>query len=185
MEIRQHGLKEPLSNEPNPLVKIPQTGYVILEDDVEVGGNACIDRATMGATVIGSGTKIDDMVMVAHNVRMGRECIVVAGAMVAGSSVLGDRVILAGQAGLKDHVRIGNDAIVQGQAGVMTDIEELDVVVGSPAMPYRDFFTMVAVQQKLPAMRKEVKNMQKRIEQLEKALLERQLETPAAPAKKK
>lgn len=176
MEIRMNGSKEPLSDEPNPLVKIPQTGYVILEDDVEIGSNSCVDRATMGATVIGAGTKVDDLVMIAHNNKFGRECIVVAMAAFAGSCTVGDRAVIAGQVGVKDHIRIGKDAIVQAQAGVMADIDEAAVMLGSPAQPYREFFAMTAVQQRLPEMRRQVKAMEKRIEQLEKALLERQLE---------
>jgi UDP-3-O-[3-hydroxymyristoyl] glucosamine N-acyltransferase len=177
MEVRMAGSKE-MSTDPNPLIKIPQTGYVILEDDVEIGSNSCVDRATMGATVIGEGTKVDDLVMIAHNNRFGRECIVVAMAAFAGSCTVGDRAVIAGQVGVKDHTRIGNDAIVQAQCGVMTDIEDNAVMVGSPAQPYGEFFRMTAVQQKLPEMRKNMRDMQKRIESLEKALLERQLETP-------
>lgn len=175
MELRMAGSKEPLSEEPNPLVKIPQTGYVVLEDDVEIGSNSCVDRATMGATTIGEGTKIDDLVMIGHNNKFGRECIVVAMAAFAGSCTVGDRAVIAGQVGVKDHTRIGKDAIVQAQAGVMNDVDDELVVCGSPARPFRDFFEMLAVQHKLPKLRKQMNDQQKRIEQLEKALLERQL----------
>jgi UDP-3-O-[3-hydroxymyristoyl] glucosamine N-acyltransferase len=183
MELRMAGSKEPMSDEPNPLIKIPQTGYVILEDDVEIGSNSCVDRATMGSTVIGAGTKVDDLVMIAHNNRFGRECIVVAMAAFAGSCTIGDRAIIAGQVGVKDHTRIGKDAIVQAQCGVMNDIPDEAVMVGSPAQPYGEFFRMTAVQQKLPEMRKSMRDMQKRIEQLEKVLLERQLVEPTKTQK--
>jgi UDP-3-O-[3-hydroxymyristoyl] glucosamine N-acyltransferase len=176
MEVRMAGGKE-LSDDPNPPLKIPQIGTVIIEDDVEIGSYTTIDRATMGATVIGAHTKIDNLVMVAHNNRIGKECLIVAGAAIAGSCVIGDRVVMAGQAGLKDHLRIGKDAIIQGQAGVIGDLEDKAVVVGSPAMPVREFWEGVASQKRIPKINKQVREMQQRIEKLEKALLERQLET--------
>jgi UDP-3-O-[3-hydroxymyristoyl] glucosamine N-acyltransferase len=180
LEMRQNGdLNAQLSEEANPLIKIPQTGTVVIEDDVEVGSNTCIDRATMGATVIGAGTKIDDMVMIAHNCRFGRECIVVAGTAIAGSCTFGDRVVLAGQVGIKDHIRVGKDAMILAQAGVMEDVAAAAVVVGSPAIPVKEKFTQIAYTKKLPSMAKELKEMRKKIEQLEKALLERQLEASA------
>lgn len=175
MELRLEG-KWDLSDAPNPLLKIPQTGIVIIEDDVEVGSSSCIDRATMGATIIGAGTKIDNLVHVAHNTKMGRENIAVAGVCVGGSCTLGDRVVLAGQAGLKEHIKIGNDAIVQGQAGVISDLEAGKVVCGGPALPVKEFFGDVAARRKLPAMVREVRELKAKMEQLEKALLERNLE---------
>lgn len=175
MELRMSGSHE-RSDDPNPLLKIPQIGTVVIEDDVEIGSNATIDRATMGATTIGAGTKIDNLVMIAHNNRVGRECLLVAGTAIAGSCVIEDRAIFAGQTGTKDHIRIGKDAIIQGQSGAIWDIEPGAVVVGSPAVPYRGYFEQLAVQRKLPQMSKQVKDMQKRIEQLEKVLLGRQLE---------
>ncbi len=177
LELRMNGIKE-LSNDVNPHLKIPQIGIVVLEDDVEVGSNATIDRATIGATTIGTGSKIDNLVMIAHNSRIGRECLVIAGTAIAGSCVLGDRVVLAGQSGMKDHTRMGNDSIAQGQAGLMHDVEEGGVVLGTPALPTRDFMESFALTKKLPQMSRKMKDMQKRIEQLEKSLLERQLETP-------
>lgn len=173
MELRQEGIKE-LSDEPNPLLKIPQIGTVILEDDVEIGSNSTIDRATVGATVIGAGTKIDNLVMIAHNCRLGRETIIVAQAGIAGSCTIGERVIIAGHAGIKDHIKIGKDAIIEGQAGVLRDVGEGEVVVGAPAMPMREFFTRLALWKKLPKFNDDIKSLQKKVAQLEEELLQKQ-----------
>jgi UDP-3-O-[3-hydroxymyristoyl] glucosamine N-acyltransferase len=169
MELRLAGVKE-LSFEPNPLLKIPQIGTVIIEDDVEIGANTTIDRATIGATKIGKGTKIDNLVMVAHNCTIGKETILVAQVGVAGSCSIGDRAILAGQVGVKDHITIGRDAILEGQAGVMKDVADEDVQVGAPAIPVRDFMTHVAHTKKLPKLFAEFKALQKRVAELEKEL---------------
>lgn len=172
MELRIEGRTD-LSDAPNPLLKIPQIGIVIIEDDVEIGSNSTVDRATMGATVVGQGSKIDNLVMVAHNCRLGKEVIIAGHAAIAGSCTLGDRAILAGQVGMKDHIHIGKDVILQGQAGVMTDMEDGTVAVGTPAVPMRDFFTQVAHIRRLPKVAQDMKEMKKKIERLEKALLER------------
>lgn len=169
MELRMAGGKE-LSFEPNALLKIPQIGTVIVEDDVEIGANTTIDRATIGATKIGKGTKIDNLVMVAHNCTIGKEVILVAQVGVAGSCSVGDRAILAGQVGVKDHITIGHDAILEGQAGVMKDVEAQEVQVGAPAIPVRDFMTQVALNKKLPKLFDEIKAMQKRLAELESKL---------------
>jgi UDP-3-O-[3-hydroxymyristoyl] glucosamine N-acyltransferase len=176
MELRMAGAGvEALSDEPNPLLKIPQIGTVVIEDDVEIGSNATIDRATMGATVIGKGSKIDNLVMIAHNVRIGREVIIVSGSGVAGSSTLGDRAILAGHVAVQDHITIGKDGIAEGCAGIMKDIPAREVHVGTPAQPHRNFFEQFALMRRLPKMHNDMKEMQKRIAQLEQQLLERQL----------
>jgi UDP-3-O-[3-hydroxymyristoyl] glucosamine N-acyltransferase len=178
LELREHGQTNvQLSDEPNPLLKIPQTGTVIIEDDVEIGSCATIDRATIGATIVGTGTKIDNLVMIAHNTKTGRECLFVAGATVAGSCVIGDRVVMAGQAGTKDHLHIGNDAMLLAQTGVMVDLEPGATAAGTPSVPARDKFLQVAHIKKLPGYAKELKDLRKKVEQLEKVLLERQLES--------
>jgi UDP-3-O-[3-hydroxymyristoyl] glucosamine N-acyltransferase len=175
LELREQGKTDvQLSDEPNPLLKIPQTGIVVLEDDVEVGSNACIDRATIGATVIGKGTKIDNLVMIAHNNRIGKECLFVAGSSVAGSCVVGDRAVFAGHAGTKDHINVGKDGLILAQAGVMHDVEAGAAVVGTPAVPARDLFLQHAHTKKLPQYARELKDLKKKVELLEKALLERQ-----------
>ncbi len=175
MELRMAGINE-LSDQPNPLLKIPQIGSVIVEDEVEIGSCATIDRATMGNTVIGKGTKIDNQVMIAHNVRIGREVLIVAQTGVGGSCQLGDRAILAGHVAVSDHIHVGKDAILQGTSGVMKDIAEGDVVMGSPSTGAKTWFNEVAHVKKLPKMYDEFKAMKKRMEQLEQLLKERELE---------
>jgi UDP-3-O-[3-hydroxymyristoyl] glucosamine N-acyltransferase len=167
LEKRMAGRTD-LSDEPNMPLKIPQIGTVIVEDDVEIGSYTTIDRATMGATTIGKGTKIDNLVMIAHNVRLGKEVLIVSQTGVAGSVVVGDRVVIAGHVGIKDHLNIGKDAIVEGKAGVMKDVGEQEVVVGSPALPAREFMSQYAVFRKGPQMYDELRALKKRVEELEK-----------------
>jgi UDP-3-O-[3-hydroxymyristoyl] glucosamine N-acyltransferase len=128
---------------------VPQLGRVILEDDVEVGANSTIDRGSAQDTVIGAGTRLDNLVMIGHNVRTGRCCVVVAHAGISGSTILGDFVVVAAQAGLTGHLRIGAKARIGAQAGVMGDVPAGADVVGSPAEPVRDFFRGVATLRKL------------------------------------
>ncbi len=163
------------SDEDNPLVKIPQIGTVVLEDDVEVGSNTTIDRGTIGATVIGKGCKIDNLVMIGHNVKLGKECIVVANTTIGGSAVIGDRVVMAGGVCVKDQLKVGKDAILEGMAGVMKEVPEGEVQVGIPAVPYRKFYEQVVGVRKLPDLMVDFRKLQKRVTQLEQQLLEKQL----------
>ena len=135
--------------------KMPQIGNVIIEDDVEIGSNVSIDRATIDSTIIASGTKIDNLVHIAHNVKIGKNCIILAGAAIAGSSIIGDNVIIAGQAGITDHVRIGNNSVVMAQSGVIGNIKENSVVFGTPARDRYEFMRIQASLSKLPLMYKE------------------------------
>ena len=128
---------------------VPQLGRVLLHDDVEVGANSAIDRGSAQDTVIGAGTRIDNMVQIGHNVRMGRCCVIVAQAGISGSTVLEDFVTVAAQAGLTGHLRIGRRARIGAQAGVMADVDGGADVVGSPAEPVRDFFRGVVTLRKL------------------------------------
>jgi UDP-3-O-[3-hydroxymyristoyl] glucosamine N-acyltransferase len=128
---------------------VPQLGRVILEDDVEVGANTTIDRGSAHDTVIGAGSRLDNLVQIGHNVRLGRCCVIVSQAGISGSTVLGDHVMVAGQAGLVGHLRIGRKARIGAQAGVMSDVPEAADVVGSPAQPVRDFFRQIAALRKL------------------------------------
>jgi UDP-3-O-[3-hydroxymyristoyl] glucosamine N-acyltransferase len=143
--------------------KIPQLGNVVVNDDVEIGANTAIDRATTGSTVIGAGTKIDNLVQIGHNVRMGRDCLVVSQAGVAGSCVIGDRVILAGQAGLAGHLHIGDGAVVMAQTGVMSDVEKGKMVFGSPAKPHREAFKLQALYGRLPEVFEAVKQVKEKL----------------------
>ena len=149
-------------------VKIPQVGIVRIEDDVEIGACSCVDRATTGETVIGKGTKIDNLVQVGHNSTIGPLSILCAQAGLAGTSELGTGVVLAGQAGIAGHLRIGDLAKVGAQAGVMTEVEDGQIVLGTPAMPSRDFMRSTAVFARLPELQKELRDLKKRLEALEK-----------------
>jgi UDP-3-O-[3-hydroxymyristoyl] glucosamine N-acyltransferase len=128
---------------------VPQLGRVILEDDVEVGANSTIDRGAALDTVIGAGSRLDNLIQIGHNVRLGRCCVVVAQAGISGSTVLEDFVQVGAQAGLTGHLRIGARARIGAQAGIMSDVEAGADVVGSPAMPVREFFRNVAVLRRL------------------------------------
>jgi len=174
MERRIQGIRE-LSDEANPHLKIPQIGGIVIGDDVEIGANTTVDRATMGATTIGNGTKIDNLVMIAHNCTIGKDVLIIAGTMVAGSCTIGDRAILAGGVGLKDHLKIGKDAILEGRAGAMRDVPEGDVQSGVPCVPHTDHMKQIAAVRRLPQMMSDFKTLQKRVAQLEQQLLERQL----------
>jgi UDP-3-O-[3-hydroxymyristoyl] glucosamine N-acyltransferase len=138
---------------PYGFVTAPQLGRVILEDDVEVGANSTIDRGAALDTVIGAGSRLDNLVQIGHNVRLGRCCVIVAQAGISGSTVLEDFVVVAGQAGLAGHLRIGARARIGAQAGVMADVATAADVVGSPAMPVREFFRQVVALKKLAAGR--------------------------------
>ena len=123
---------------------VPQLGRVIIEDDVEVGANTTIDRGALEDTVIGAGTRIDNLVQIGHNVRIGKACVLVSQSGVAGSTVLEDQVVLAAQVGLADHLRIGTGSRIGAQAGVMADVPPRISVIGSPAQPVKTFFKEVA-----------------------------------------
>jgi UDP-3-O-[3-hydroxymyristoyl] glucosamine N-acyltransferase len=172
LELRMAGIRQ-LDSSPNPHLKIPQIGTVIIEDDVEIGANSTIDRATIGATIIGQGTKIDNLVMIAHNCTIGKEVLLVAQVGLAGSSSIGDRAILAGQVGVADHLKIGKDVILEGKAGANRDIADEDVQIGSPSVPVRQFWTDVALSKKLPQMFDDLKALKSKVLELEEALKEK------------
>ncbi|MCS6969806.1 MAG: UDP-3-O-(3-hydroxymyristoyl)glucosamine N-acyltransferase [Planctomycetota bacterium] len=132
--------------------KIPQIGTVVIEDDVEIGANTAIDRARFGRTRIGAGTKIDNLVQIAHNVEIGPHSIIVAQAGIAGSSKLGHHVTLAGQAGIAGHLRIGDRVTVTGQCGVTKDLPEGAVVRGSPAQDFKAQIAQEVAVRKLPGV---------------------------------
>lgn len=150
-------------------IKIPQTGVVILEDDVEVGANTTIDRASLGATIIRKGTKIDNLVQIAHNVEVGSHTILAAQTGIAGSSRLGKNVIAAGQVGIADHVKIGDDVIIAAKSGVTKDIPAHSMVAGIPHMEIKDWRKVWASIPQLYDLLKEVKKLKKKIEKLEKS----------------
>jgi len=151
-------------------VKIPQVGRVVLEDDVEVGANTCIDRATLEETRIGRGTKIDNLVQIGHNVRVGEDSVIVSQAGVSGSACIGSRVVLAGQVGIVDHVRVGDDAIVGAQAGVPREVPAGGVVLGSPAIPHLEYKRQLVAVAHLPELRKSLQALERRLQALEAKL---------------
>ncbi|MBI4820482.1 MAG: UDP-3-O-(3-hydroxymyristoyl)glucosamine N-acyltransferase [Deltaproteobacteria bacterium] len=144
-------------------VKIPQTGIVVLEDDVEVGANSCVDRAALGVTRVGRGTKIDNLVQVGHNVEIGPGCILVAQSGVAGSSRLGRGVILGAQSGVSGHLEVGDGAILLGQAGVIKDVAAGDKVAGMPARASGNFFKDQLRVQKLAELNNRVRELEKKL----------------------
>ena len=143
--------------------KVPQVGNVIIHDDVEIGANVTIDRGALGPTVIGRGTKIDNLVQIAHNVVIGENCLVVAQCGVAGSTRLGNYVTLAGQSGLAGHLKIGNRVTVAAQSGVMRDIEDDQKWFGSPAQPDRQMKRQLLALQQLPELLRRVAELERRL----------------------
>ncbi|HEV8352828.1 MAG TPA: UDP-3-O-(3-hydroxymyristoyl)glucosamine N-acyltransferase [bacterium] len=133
-------------------VKIPHVGRVVIEDDVEIGANSAVDRATLGETRIGAGSKIDNLVQVAHNVTIGRHVVIAGQAGISGSATLGDHAVLAGQAGVVDHVTIGAGAVLLARAAALSDVSPGTVVSGSPAFAHRDELKASAILRRLPEL---------------------------------
>ncbi|WP_415716745.1 UDP-3-O-(3-hydroxymyristoyl)glucosamine N-acyltransferase [Maridesulfovibrio sp.] len=151
-------------------MKIPQIGTVELQDQVEVGANTCIDRAALDVTRIGAGTKIDNLVQIAHNVTTGEDCLVISQSGVAGSTKLGNSVILAAQAGLVDNIKIGDGAMIGAQAGVTNDVPAGFMGAGSPLLEKGNFLRSSIYHRKLPDMAKKMSALEKRIKALEAEL---------------
>ncbi|HTR41223.1 MAG TPA: UDP-3-O-(3-hydroxymyristoyl)glucosamine N-acyltransferase [Pseudomonadales bacterium] len=146
--------------------KVLHLGNVIIGDDVEIGANTAIDRGALGSTVIGEGTKIDNLVHIAHNVVIGRHCIIMGQVGFAGSTRLGDYVIVASQAGIADHLKIGNQAMIGAKSGVMRDIPDGGRVVGYPAGPDKQAKRQIIAMQQLPDLIHRMRELEKQVEQL-------------------
>jgi UDP-3-O-[3-hydroxymyristoyl] glucosamine N-acyltransferase len=142
--------------------KIPQIGNVVIEAGCEIGANVTIDRGAVGSTVVKAGTHIDNLVQLGHNVKVGRDCVLVSQTGVAGSTVVGNNVILAGQAGVAGHLTIGDGSIVTAQTGVMSDVPPKSVLFGSPGRPHREAFKLQALFTRLPELFEKVKNLEKK-----------------------
>lgn len=151
---------------PNGYDKIPQIGNVVIEDNVEIGANACVDRSTMGSTIIHKGVKLDDMVMIAHNVEVGEHTVMSAQVGIAGSTKVGQWCMFGGQVGIAGHITIGDKVLLGAQSGVPGSIKSNQSLIGSPPTDQRTFFKAQAIIRKLPELYKQINEMQKKIDEL-------------------
>lgn len=142
--------------------KIPQLGNVILHDDVEIGANTTIDRAKINSTIIGANSKIDNLVQIGHNVKIGMACVIVSQVGIAGSTEVGNGVVMGGQAGVSGHIKIGDGAMLGPQAGIMSSVDAGAKMMGSPAKPYGEAMRVYAVMGKLPEVYKEFISFKKK-----------------------
>ncbi len=150
--------------------KIPQIGIAILEDDVEIGANTCIDRATMGATIIRKGVKLDNLIQVAHNVEIGSHTVIASQTGIAGSAKIGEWCMLGGQVGVAGHIKVGNRVSVGAQSGIPGNVKDGTTLMGYPAIDPKQFARSAAVYKKLPEMYSELNRLQKEVEELKKQL---------------
>lgn len=150
--------------------RIPQIGIVVLEDDVEIGANTCIDRAAIETTRIGRGTKLDNLVQIAHNCQIGEDCMIVSQVGISGSAKVGNHVTLAGQVGVAGHLTIGDNVLVGAQSGVPSSLAANAAYSGSPTMPHKEWLKSAMVVPRLPELKKTVSALEKRIAELEAKL---------------
>lgn len=150
--------------------KIPQVGRVVLGDNVEVGANSCIDRASYTVTAVDANTKLDNLVQIAHNAHIGENCVIVSQSGVAGSTTIGSNSILAAQAGVADNLTLGQGVIVLGQSGVKDNVKDGVTMFGSPARPFRQEARIIAVEGRLPELAAEVARLTEKIARLEELL---------------
>lgn len=151
-------------------VKIPQVGQVVIADDVEIGANCTIDRATLGRTAIGRGTKFSNLIAVGHGTKIGEDCMLVAQVGLAGSVVVGNHVTMAGQAGVVGHIKVGDNVTVGAKAGVTNDVEAGLTVLGQPAVPIAECRRQVASIHRLPELRQQVRELQSKLQKVLDAL---------------
>jgi UDP-3-O-[3-hydroxymyristoyl] glucosamine N-acyltransferase len=147
--------------------KLPQVGIVVVEEDVEIGSCVTIDRATTGVTLVGAGSKIDNLVQIAHNVRIGKNCLIVAQVGISGSTSVGNHVVLAGQVGVVGHIEIGDGAVVGAKSGVSKSVKSGEKVFGSPAHPLTQAKRIEASLRHLPELLQTVRRLERRIQELE------------------
>ena len=144
-------------------VKIPQLGNVEIEDDVEIGANVTIDRASLGKTTIKKGTKIDNLVQIAHNVTVGENSIIVSQVGIAGSATIGNNVILAGQTGVRDHVTVGNNVKAGGRTGITKDVPDNMLIMGTPHMPFKEWAKLQGYLNLLPQLFSKIRSLEKKL----------------------
>ncbi len=154
--------------------KIPQVGHVELGDGVEVGANTCIDRASYTVTAVGPNTKVDNLVQIAHNVRVGENCVVVSQTGIAGSTTVGNNTILAAQVGLADNLTVGNGAVVLAQSGVKDHIKDGETHFGTPSRPFRQAARIIGIENKLPELAAELARLTAKVAELEARLAEKE-----------
>ena len=147
--------------------KVPQIGNVVIEDDVEIGAHVGIDRAAMGSTVIGHGTKIDNLVHIAHNCKIGANCLIVAQTGISGSTIVGDNVTFGGQVGTVGHIKIGGNSVYAARSGITKNMPEGVFCSGFPVQPHNDWLRLQVSLQKVPEMAKKIRQLEKKILQLE------------------
>ncbi len=154
--------------------KIPAIGNVVIEDDVEIGANSCVDKGTIGSTVIGAGSKIDNLVQIAHNCKVGKDCLIVGQVGFAGSVEIGNRVVVGGQVGFADNLKIGDDVVIVARSGIHSDIPDKSVYMGMPAVPYMEYFKSDKAIKRLPRktekLEEQVKLLEEKVKQLEDKL---------------
>ena len=155
---------------PEGYEKIPQIGITILEDNVEIGANTCIDRATMGATIIRKGVKLDNLIQIAHNVEVGSNTVMASQVGIAGSTKIGEWCMFGGQVGVAGHIKVGNKVNMGAQSGVHSSIKDGEALIGTPPMPLKGYFKSSAVFRKLPDMYLELNSLKKELEELKKQL---------------
>jgi UDP-3-O-[3-hydroxymyristoyl] glucosamine N-acyltransferase len=155
-------------------IKIPQIGTVVIEDDVEIGSNVSIDRATMGRTVIKKGTKIDNLVQIAHNVEIGQHSVVVSQVGISGSTRVGENVILGGQAGLVGHIEIGDRAKVAAKTGVSKSVPPDTILAGHAGVPIKEWKRSIAAMRRLPETVKKIQKLEKKLAELEQKLVQKE-----------
>ena len=153
--------------------KIPQIGIVELEDDVEIGANTCIDRSTMGRTVVHKGVKLDNLIQVAHNVEIGENTVMSAQTGIAGSSKIGSWCMIGGQCGISGHITLGNKVNLAAKTGVISSLEDGATMMGYPAIGYRNFLRSSLIYKDLPDISKTIRNLEKEIEELKAKLAEK------------
>lgn len=151
-------------------VKIPQIGNAVLGNDVEIGANCTIDRATLGSTLIGAGTKFSNLVAIGHGTKIGEDCMFVAQVGVAGSVHVGRHVTMAGQAGVVGHIVIGDNVVIGAKAGVTNNVESGSTMLGQPAVPINDCKRQVAIIQKLPELKSEIRRLRRELDRLKRDL---------------